>query len=135
VSFVGHDARLVPPLNLSTFAMGVALVPFLVLAFQDNVLHFRARSVPRLENVLHVLLAFVLFFVIGSAFMGRMGRMLAGLAVFSVVGALDEFGYHRASAIPVEEHDVHAKQHFALFVFVCVAFGASWYREHGLVFE
>ena len=115
--------------------MGVALVPFLVFAYRDNVLHFRARKVPKLENVLHLLIGMVLFFVIGSAFMGRMGRMLAGLAIFSIVGAMDELGYHRANAIPTEEHDVHAKQHFALFVFVCVAFSLSWYGEHGLVFE
>ena len=115
--------------------MGAALVPFLVFAYRDNVLHFRAREVPKLESVLHVLLGFALFFVIGSAFMGRIGRMLVGLAVFSVVGAIDELGYHRASAIPAEEHDVHAKQHLALLVFVCVAFGAAWYGEHGFVFE
>ncbi len=115
--------------------MSVALVPFLVFAYRDNVLHFRARSVPKLENVIHLLLGFVLFFLIGSAFMGRIGRMLVGLAIFSVIGAIDELGYHRASAIPTEEHDVHAKQHFALFVFVCVAFGASWFGEHGFVFE
>jgi hypothetical protein len=115
--------------------MGVALVPFLVFAYRDNVLHFRARKVPLLENALHVALGFVLFFLIGSAFMGRMGRMLVGLGIFCALGAIDELGYHRASAIPTEEHDVHAKQHFALFVFVCVAFGASWYGEHGFVFE
>lgn len=124
-----------PELSLSTLVMSVALVPFLVFAYRDNVLHFRARKVPIFENVLHVLLGFVLFFLIGSAFMGRMGRMLVGLGIFSVLGAIDELGYHRASAIPMEEHDVHAKQHFALFVFVCVAFGASWYGEHGFVFE
>ena len=123
------------PLNLSTLLMGIALVPFLVFAYRDNVLHFRARKVPKLENVLHVALGMVLFFVIGSAFLGRMGRMLLGLVVFCVLGAIDELGYHRASAIPTEEHDVHAKQHFALLVFVCVAFSVSWVGEHGLVFE
>jgi hypothetical protein len=130
-----HDAGRVPALNLSTALMGLALAPFIVFAAQDNVLHFRARKVSMIENALHLLIGFVLFFLIGSAFLGRTGRMLAGLGVFVVLGAIDELGYHRGSAIPMEEHDVHAKQHFALFVFVCVAFAVSWYGEHGLVFE
>ena len=124
-----------PAASLSTIFMGLALVPFLVFAYRDNVLHFRARKVSMVEHALHLGLGFVLFFLIGSAFMGRMGRMLVGLGLFAVIGAIDEFGFHRADAIPREEHDVHAKQHFALFVFVCVAFGASWYGEHGFVFE
>jgi hypothetical protein len=102
-----------------------AVAPFLWLAYRDNLFHLRGRRVPLVENLLHVGLGVALVVTIGGGFAGRVDRLLAGVGGVAVLGALDEFVYHRQ--IPVEEHDLHAKEHFTLLLFVAAAFAFAWY--------
>ena len=105
----------------------VAAAPFLWLAWRDNLFHLRGRKVPLVENLLHLLLGAALALTFSGAFSGRVTRLLFGLGGVAVGGALDEFVYHRQ--IPVEEHDLHAKEHFTLLVFVSVAFAFAWFGK------
>jgi hypothetical protein len=45
----------------------------------------------------------------------------------AVLGTLDEMVFHRG--IPVEEHDLHAKEHFSLLLFVSAAFALIWLQK------
>ena len=98
--------------------LGAALIPFLWFAYKDNALHFRARKVSIGEHILHLGLGLSLAATISMAFQGRLDAMVLWLAVFCIAGSADEFGYHRD--IPEQEHDVHAKEHFALLLFIAV---------------
>lgn len=103
--------------------MAAALVPFLVFAARDQLLHLRVRKVPLLENVIHFALAVLLMVVIRRAFQFDTRGVIFGAIVFVFTGALDEFVYHRR--IPESESDVHAKEHFALLGFIVVALGIA----------
>lgn len=98
--------------------LGLALLPFLYFAGRDQVLHLTARRVSIAENLLHVALGILLVMVIARAFQFRERSVAMGVLAFAVAGSLDEFVFHRG--LPAAEHDVHAKEHFALFVFVAV---------------
>lgn len=101
--------------------LATALAPFLYFAARDFRLHFTARKVSIAENVLHLVLGFLLAAVITRVFLFRGREAAFAILLFAIAGAADEFVFHRG--LPAEEHDVHAKEHFALFVFVAV-FGA-----------
>lgn len=110
-SFAHHDtaARLV---------LAVSLLPFLYFAVRDQVLHVTARRVSLAEHVLHLLLGLILAGVIVRAFLFREKTVALGVLAFAAAGSIDEFVFHRG--LPAEEHDTHAKEHFALFLFVAV---------------
>ena len=101
--------------------LAAALFPYLYFAGRDFRLHLTLRRVPVAENVLHLALAIPLLAAIGFAFQFRVREAALAMALFAVFGAADEYVFHRG--IPAEEHDVHAKEHYALFVFLAV-FGA-----------
>jgi hypothetical protein len=101
--------------------LAAALLPFLYFAARDFRLHLTARRVPLAENLLHLALAVPLMAAIALSFQFRVREAALAMAAFAVTGAADEFVFHRA--IPAEEHDVHAKEHYALFIFLAV-FGA-----------
>ena len=101
--------------------LAAALLPFLYFAGRDFRLHLTARRVPLAENLLHLALAAPLLAALGLAFQFRVREAALAMAVFAVFGSADEYVFHRG--IPAEEHDVHAKEHYALFVFLAV-FGA-----------
>jgi Kef-type K+ transport system membrane component KefB len=104
---------------LARLAMAVALLPFLVFAGRDLRLHLTVRRVSWAEEALHLFFGLVLAYAISRAFLFE-GRALAlSLLAFALGGAIDEFGFHRG--LPPEEHDAHAKEHFALFLFMAVA--------------
>ena len=110
----GHDA-------VARAVLAVALLPFLYFAARDQVLHLTARRVSLAENLLHLALALVLAGVIARAFVFREKSVALGILAFVLFGAVDEYVFHRG--LPAGEHDVHAKEHFALLIFVAV-FGA-----------
>jgi hypothetical protein len=95
------------------------LVPYLWLAWRDNLLHMNARKVPKLEHVTHVGVVVALVVLISAVFMRDVERALLGAALFVPPAVADEMIFHRD--IPAEEHDVHAKQHLMLFVFTIAA--------------
>lgn len=101
--------------------LAAALAPFLYFAARDFRLHLTARKVPLAENVLHLALGILLAAGISRAFLFRGREAAFAILLFAFAGALDEFVFHRN--LPAEEHDVHAKEHFALFIFLAV-FGA-----------
>jgi TctA family transporter len=101
--------------------LAAALVPFLYFAGRDFRLHLTARRVSMAENLLHLVLGILLAAVITRAFLFRGREAAFAVLLFAAAGAMDEFVFHRS--LPAEEHDVHAKEHFALFVFMAV-FGA-----------
>jgi hypothetical protein len=101
--------------------LAAALLPFLYFAGRDFRLHLTARRVSLAENVLHLALAIPLAAALGLAFQFRVREAALAMAVFAIFGSADEYVFHRG--IPAEEHDVHAKEHYALFVFLAV-FGA-----------
>jgi len=101
--------------------LALALLPFLYFAARDQVLHFTARRVSVAENLLHLALGVLLTVAITRAFLFRERSVAVTVLAFAVAGSVDEFVFHRG--LPAVEHDVHAKEHFALFVFVAV-FGA-----------
>jgi hypothetical protein len=98
--------------------LGLALLPFLYFATRDQILHFTARRVSVAENLLHLALGVLLAGVIVRAFLFRERSVALGVLAFAVAGSVDEYVFHRD--LPAAEHDVHAKEHFALFDFVAV---------------
>ena len=112
---------LVIPDAAGRLVLAAALLPFLYYAGRDFRLHLAARRVPLAENVLHLALAVPLLAALALAFQFRVREAALAMAAFALCGAADEFVFHRG--IPAEEHDVHAKEHFALFIFLAV-FGA-----------
>jgi hypothetical protein len=101
--------------------LAAAFLPFAWFAARDFRLHVTARRVSMAENVLHLALGVMLAAVLARAFRFEGMATAFAVLVFAVFGAADEFVFHRG--LPAEEHDVHAKEHFALFVFMAV-FGA-----------
>ena len=114
---------------IGTVALVAAFVPFVLFAARDNVFHARLRRVRRPEHLLHAALAISIAVIVAGALTAQLGRMLIGLGGLAIFGALDEFVFHRA--IPAEEHDVHAKEHFALLMFVACALGRIWLHHRG----
>jgi len=106
--------------------LGASLLPFLWFAARDQLLHLRARRVSLPENLLHLLLGMLMAIVLGRAFLFDTKWMAVALLLFVVCGALDEYVFHRR--IPEVEHDVHAKEHFALLFFVAVFAALVWVR-------
>ena len=103
----------------------VALLPYLYYGTKDNLYHFRGRRVSLVEHVLHLGVGVTIVGAIASAYRGRMSAMVAGLLLFLVAGATDEFIYHRG--LPEHETDLHAKGHMALLLFVVVAVATQWF--------
>lgn len=101
--------------------LAAALAPFLYFAGRDFRLHLTARKVPLAENLLHLVLGILLVAALTRAFLFHGREAAFAIALFALTGAADEFVFHRN--LPSEEHDVHAKEHYALFIFVAV-FGA-----------
>ena len=101
--------------------LAAALAPFLYFAGRDFRLHLSARKVSAAEHILHLALGILLAGAIARAFLFRGRETAFAVVLFAIAGAADEFVFHRG--LPAEEHDVHAKEHFALFIFVAV-FGA-----------
>ena len=105
--------------TLNDVVLVVALVPYLIFTVRDNALHSRARKVYWPEHLTHLVVLVGLLVGIGAAFTRDVDRMLIGGALFVPPALIDELLFHRD--IPAEEHDVHAKQHLLLFVFIIVA--------------
>ena len=73
------------------------------------------------ENLVHLGIGVVLVAVVSNAYLRRFGIVVVGSLFFGVLGAVDEYVFHRN--LPAVESDVHAKEHLALLLFV-VAFAA-----------
>jgi hypothetical protein len=104
--------------GVSRTLLAAALLPFLAFATRDFKLHLAVRRVSPGEHLVHLGLGVFLVALVSRAFTFRPREFAFALLAFALCGALDEFVFHRG--LPAEEHDIHAKEHFALFVFVAV---------------
>ena len=95
-----------------------ALLPYLGCAAADGWLHERGRRVPRIEQVLHALIAASLVGFFAAVFSGRVPVALVALGVFAVLHAWDAFGYHRG--ISTRERRIHTAANHCLLGFVAV---------------
>lgn len=106
----------------------ISFLPFLFYAAKDNAFHFRGRRVSLTEHLLHLVIGIALLIVLAQAVLGNTAFMMAGLLLFLVAGALDEYIWHRS--IPEVETDLHAKEHLALMIFVVVTLVVNWLESH-----
>jgi hypothetical protein len=100
--------------------LGVALLPYVILAGIDTWMHERSRRVPRVEQALHAGLALGLIVFLSAAFGARTTIALTALCVFAALAAADEFGFHRHLA--AQERRVHFASYAAMLGFV-----ATWH--------
>ncbi|HET6250317.1 MAG TPA: hypothetical protein VFE47_21690 [Tepidisphaeraceae bacterium] len=108
--------------------ISIFLAPYLYYGYQDHRSHFRGRKVPPAEHLLHLFVGITMTVAIANAFRGRLIAFVASLCLFLVIGAIDEYIYHRG--LPEHESDLHAKQHMALLMFVVVCVASIWLGEH-----
>jgi len=108
--------------------LSIFLLPYLYYGTKDNIYHFIGRKVSLPEHLIHLFIGMTLFVAIAQAFRGYAIAFVVGIALFLVVGAIDEYIYHRG--LPEHESDLHAKGHLALLIFVVVAVGTIWLEKH-----
>ncbi len=101
-----------------------AFLPFAWFAWLDTRYHLSTRKPGGPENLVHLGLGVCQLGLLVNAIRADLRFELFALAGIAVLGGLDEFGFHRA--LPAFESDVHAKSHFALFIFVVVALGLNY---------
>jgi len=104
------------------------LLPYLDYGGKDQAYHFTGRRVPLVEHLLHLFIGTTMFAGIWNAYRGRMSHFVAAVALFLVVGALDEYVYHRR--LPQAESELHAKGHLALLIFVVGTLATTWLGTH-----
>jgi hypothetical protein len=105
-----------------------SFLPFAYFGVKDNAFHFRGRQVSLSEHFLHFGIGMAQAIILVQALRRNLLMMFVGMALLSVAGAIDEYIYHRK--LPAEESDLHAKQHFALFIFVVVAITATYLERN-----
>jgi hypothetical protein len=108
--------------------LSISLLPYLYYGTKDNIYHFIGRKVSVIEHLVHLFIGITLFAAIAQAYWARPIAFVAGIAIFLVAGAIDEYIYHRN--LPEHESDLHAKGHLALLIFVVVAVGTIWLEKH-----
>lgn len=108
---------------LRTLALLAPTLTFVWFAFLDQRAHGRARYVGNGEKVLHLLLGISQTWMIMSAFSGNLRGLVGGAAATALLGAGDEYGYHRG--LPARESDLHAKAHLALFMILALGLACS----------
>lgn len=97
-------------------------------AVKDGRFHVVGRGVPRIEQALHGALGLSQLALIVSGLVGSLSWTAGSALVVALLGALDEYIFHRA--IPGAEADLHAKAHLALFIFVAIALGEPLLVAH-----
>jgi hypothetical protein len=105
--------------------LGVALLPYALLAGFDTWLHERARRVPRVEQLLHACAGVTLILFLIGAFAIIPALAIVALCVFAAIAACDEFGFH--AHLAARERRVHFASYAALCVFV-----AAWQFSRSL---
>jgi hypothetical protein len=106
----------------------IFLLPYLYYGLRDSWFHFVGREVSPVEHMLHLLVGITMASSIICAFRGRAVLFVAGIVLFLLVGAADEYIFHKH--LPEAESDLHAKGHLALLIFVVVALSSMWLEGH-----
>lgn len=105
-------------------AIILGFVPYLALASYDGWLHEKARRVPKPEQALHALLFISVLVLMLGLFRQQAPLFWAALAVFTLAGCADEFGFH--GQLHARERRLHhwAYASFAGFLGVVALAGA-----------
>src|SRR4051812_5812540 len=103
-------------------------VPFAYFGLKDNAFHFRGRRVSVKEHVLHLGIGVTQAMILAQAIKGNFVILFLALGLLAIVGAADEYVFHHE--LPLEESDLHAKQHFALFIFVVGSIIVTYLERH-----
>jgi len=98
--------------------LGLGVIPYLGLVVVDAWMHERSREVPTVERITHYVSAVALLAFLAGAFLDRDSLALASLAVFIVLMAFDELGFHKDVA--PSERRVHFAAYAALTVFIAI---------------
>jgi hypothetical protein len=98
--------------------LGLGVIPYLGLVVVDAWMHERARKVPAIERITHYTSAIALLAFLAGAFSARRSLAVASLAVFIVLTAFDELGFHRH--IARSERRVHFAAYASLIVFIAI---------------
>jgi hypothetical protein len=115
--------------GLMRIAFIIALfAPFAFFGLKDNSFHFRGRRVSVTEHVLHLGIGMTQVMMLVQAIKGNFVLLFIALGLMAIAGSVDEYVFHRD--LPPEESDLHAKQHFALFVFVVGAMIVTYLERH-----
>jgi hypothetical protein len=104
---------------LRAIVLTAAIVPFLIYAYRDTVYHLRDRKPTLAENLVHLALGACQLAMILGAYQSDPRRVALAASGVACFGIVDEHGFHHG--LPASESDIHAKAHFALFVFLAVA--------------
>jgi len=104
------------------------LLPYLYYGGKDHMYHFTGRRVPAVEHLLHLLIGMTVIAGIFNAYRGATVHFLAAICLFLLVGAIDEYVYHRR--LPQDESELHAKGHLALLIFVVGTLATTWLGSH-----
>lgn len=104
------------------------IVLFGWFARADMRAHKSLRPVSRAENALHAGLGLAQLVLIGGALIGALTWVAGAALATAVLGAGDEYVYHRA--VPAAEADLHAKAHLALFILLAVSLGVPLILRH-----
>jgi hypothetical protein len=99
--------------------LGLALLPYLVVAGVDAWMHERGRRVPRAEQFAHAGLAVTMAVFLAAVFGGKPFVAISALVVFLGFLVWDETAFH--ASIGAAERRVHAVSWAALAGFV-----AAW---------
>ena len=102
----------------------ICLLPYLYFGIRDVLHHKEHRTLTFSERALHLTLGLTLTIVIPHAYLGHFDVVIAGMLLFVIARALDEFVFHRGLASA--ETDLHAKTHFGFLIFVVGVMGMNW---------
>jgi hypothetical protein len=97
----------------------LSTLAFVRFAARDMRLHKRGRPITSGEHAIHGLLGLAQLALFVGAFVASSALFVGGTLATAVLGAGDEYAFHRG--IPGEESDLHAKAHWALFIFIAAA--------------
>jgi hypothetical protein len=107
--------------------MILSFIPFLHYGIKDNAFHFRGRKVSGREHLLHVGIGMCQAIMFIQAVRSDFILMFGAMLLLLVAGGIDEYVFHRD--LPPIESDLHAKQHFALFIFVVISLATTWLEK------
>jgi hypothetical protein len=109
-----------------------SFLPFAYFGWKDNAFHFRGRRVPVTEHILHFGIGLTQAIILIQALKGNFVMLFVALGLLTISGSADEYIFHHD--LPPEESNLHAKQHFALFVFVVAAIIVTYLERHSWQF-
>lgn len=105
-------------------AVPAMLLPYAWFGLSDNLHHVKHRHVSWPERILHLTIVVSLFTVVPHAILGNQPIVLAGLVLFLIARAWDEWGFHRN--LGEQETAMHAKTHLAFLIFVVMLATLDW---------